>query len=133
MRQISIVWSPQGRHTALAATLDQHLLERVDAHGKHLFYCWRAAPILLQFMPRDLLTADEAADFTAFRLYLQRVRFYGNRFLRVADFEIDVLLKCLSNVYDYAGPNKLLKACRRCFQVIDPCAHAREKIISRRV
>jgi formamidopyrimidine-DNA glycosylase len=40
------VWSPQGRHTALAAALDQHLLEHVDAHGKHLFYRWRAAPIL---------------------------------------------------------------------------------------
>lgn len=40
------VWSPQGRHTALAAALDQHVLERVEAKGKHLFYCWRAAPIL---------------------------------------------------------------------------------------
>jgi endonuclease-8 len=40
------VWSPQGRHTAIAATLDQHLLERVDAYGKHLFYRWRAAPFL---------------------------------------------------------------------------------------
>ena len=40
------VWSPQGRHAALAAALDQHLLEHVDAYGKHLFYRWRAAPIL---------------------------------------------------------------------------------------
>ncbi|MDQ3810482.1 MAG: Fpg/Nei family DNA glycosylase, partial [Chloroflexota bacterium] len=40
------VWSPQGRHAALAAALDQHLLEQVDPHGKHLFYRWRAAPIL---------------------------------------------------------------------------------------
>jgi endonuclease-8 len=40
------VSSPQGRHTALAAALDQHLLEHVDAHGKHLFYCWRNAPVL---------------------------------------------------------------------------------------
>jgi endonuclease VIII len=40
------VWSPQGRHAAVAATLDQHCLERVDAYGKHLFYRWHAAPLL---------------------------------------------------------------------------------------
>jgi endonuclease VIII len=40
------VWSPQGRHTALAAALDQRLLEHVEAYGKHLFYRWRAAPLL---------------------------------------------------------------------------------------
>ena len=40
------VWSPQGRHTVLAAALDQHCLEHVEAHGKHLFYRWREAPTL---------------------------------------------------------------------------------------
>jgi endonuclease VIII len=40
------VWSPQGRHVAVAARLDQRLLEQVDAHGKHLFYRWSEAPIL---------------------------------------------------------------------------------------
>ena len=40
------VWSPQGRHTDLAAALDQHLLEHVEAYGKHLFYYWRDAPML---------------------------------------------------------------------------------------
>jgi endonuclease-8 len=40
------VASPQGRHAGLAAALDQHTLECVEAHGKHLFYRWQAAPIL---------------------------------------------------------------------------------------
>ncbi|MBV9168867.1 MAG: Fpg/Nei family DNA glycosylase [Chloroflexi bacterium] len=40
------VWSPQGRHALVAAALDQHRLEHVDAHGKHLFYHWQDAPIL---------------------------------------------------------------------------------------
>jgi endonuclease-8 len=40
------VSSPQGRHPDLAAALDGHVLEQVEAHGKHLFYTWRAAPSL---------------------------------------------------------------------------------------
>jgi endonuclease VIII len=40
------VSSPQGRHTHLAAVLDGHVLERVEAHGKHLFYDWLDAPSL---------------------------------------------------------------------------------------
>jgi endonuclease-8 len=38
--------SPHGRHAALAERLDQHVLECVQAHGKHLFYRWRGAPTL---------------------------------------------------------------------------------------
>ena len=38
--------SPQGRNVDVAAVLDGHVLERVEAHGKHLFYHWRDAPIL---------------------------------------------------------------------------------------
>lgn len=34
------IWSPQGRHTAVAARLDQRRLVQVDAYGKHLFYRW---------------------------------------------------------------------------------------------
>lgn len=40
------VTSPQGRFVDLAAQLDGHRLERVEALGKHLFYWWQAAPIL---------------------------------------------------------------------------------------
>jgi endonuclease VIII len=40
------VASPQGRHSMQAEQLDQHVLECVEAHGKHLFYRWRGAPIL---------------------------------------------------------------------------------------
>jgi endonuclease-8 len=40
------VSSPQGRNVDLAAVLDGHVLERVEAYGKHLFYHWRGAPIL---------------------------------------------------------------------------------------
>jgi endonuclease VIII len=40
------VSSPQGRQTAIAEILDNHVLEHVEAHGKHLFYDWRSAPIL---------------------------------------------------------------------------------------
>src|SRR5690242_7536019 len=40
------VWSPQGRHAALAAALDGYALEQVEAYGKHLFYLWRHGPIL---------------------------------------------------------------------------------------
>ncbi|MBV9358480.1 MAG: Fpg/Nei family DNA glycosylase [Chloroflexi bacterium] len=38
------VSSPQGRHARLAAVLDGHVLESVEAHGKHLFYDWLDAP-----------------------------------------------------------------------------------------
>ncbi|MFO7547830.1 MAG: zinc finger domain-containing protein [Acidimicrobiia bacterium] len=34
------VWSPQGRFADGAALLDGRLIERIDAHGKHLFYHW---------------------------------------------------------------------------------------------
>jgi endonuclease VIII len=40
------VSSPQGRQTAVAAVLDEQVLEQVEAHGKHLFYHWLCAPIL---------------------------------------------------------------------------------------
>jgi endonuclease-8 len=40
------VSSPQGRQTDVAAALDGHLLEQVEAVGKHLFYHWQSAPIL---------------------------------------------------------------------------------------
>ena len=40
------VWSPSGRRTKLAAQLDCYLLEHIEAHGKHLFYYWCAAPVL---------------------------------------------------------------------------------------
>jgi endonuclease-8 len=40
------VCSPQGRHTRVAAVLDGHVLERVEAHGKHLFYDWLDVPSL---------------------------------------------------------------------------------------
>jgi endonuclease-8 len=40
------VSSPQGRQADVAAVLDGHLLEHVEAHGKHLFYHWRCAPVL---------------------------------------------------------------------------------------
>jgi formamidopyrimidine-DNA glycosylase len=40
------VSSPQGRHPHLSAVLDGHVLQDVDAFGKHLFYHWRDAPIL---------------------------------------------------------------------------------------
>jgi endonuclease-8 len=40
------VTSPQGRRAAIAQILDQHVLERVEAHGKHLFYHWCGAPTL---------------------------------------------------------------------------------------
>jgi formamidopyrimidine-DNA glycosylase len=40
------VSSPQGRHPELSAVLDGHLLEQVEAYGKHLFYTWRDAPFL---------------------------------------------------------------------------------------
>jgi endonuclease VIII len=40
------VSSPQGRHVSLADALDQHVLDGVEAHGKHLFYRWREAPAL---------------------------------------------------------------------------------------
>jgi endonuclease-8 len=44
-QQVSVS-SPQGRNTDIAAVLDGHVLERVEAYGKHLFYHWRDAPIL---------------------------------------------------------------------------------------
>jgi endonuclease VIII len=40
------VSSPQGRFLSEAAALDDQLLERVEARGKHLFYHWRDAPLL---------------------------------------------------------------------------------------
>lgn len=40
------VWSPQGRFSDGAAVLDGMVLDRVDAHGKHLLYRWRGAPTL---------------------------------------------------------------------------------------
>jgi endonuclease VIII len=40
------VSSPQGRHPQLSAVLDGHVLQNVEALGKHLFYHWRGAPIL---------------------------------------------------------------------------------------
>jgi formamidopyrimidine-DNA glycosylase len=40
------VSSPQGRHPQLSAVLDGHVLQNVEAFGKHLFYHWRDAPIL---------------------------------------------------------------------------------------
>ena len=40
------VSSPQGRNGDIAAVLDGQVLEQVEARGKHLFYHWRAAPIL---------------------------------------------------------------------------------------
>jgi len=40
------VSSPQGRHPHLSALLDGHVLQNVEAFGKHLFYHWRDAPIL---------------------------------------------------------------------------------------
>jgi endonuclease-8 len=40
------VSSPQGRHPDLSAVLDGHVLEHVEAYGKHLFYTWRDAPFL---------------------------------------------------------------------------------------
>jgi endonuclease-8 len=40
------VSSPQGRNADIVAVLDKHVLERVEAAGKHLFYHWRGAPIL---------------------------------------------------------------------------------------
>ncbi len=40
------VCSPQGRRAQLAAVLDGHVLECVEAHGKHLFYDWLDAPSL---------------------------------------------------------------------------------------
>jgi endonuclease-8 len=45
-RQPVRVSSPQGRNADIAAVLDGHVLERVEAYGKHLFYHWRGAPIL---------------------------------------------------------------------------------------
>jgi len=38
--------SPQGRFAEGAAALDGRVLERVDAHGKHLLYRFRDAPVL---------------------------------------------------------------------------------------
>jgi len=40
------VSSPQGRHPELARVLDAHVLQSVQAHGKHLFYTWQDAPYL---------------------------------------------------------------------------------------
>ncbi len=44
--QLIRVTSPQGRNAEIAAVLDGRTLEQVEAHGKHLFYHWRCAPIL---------------------------------------------------------------------------------------
>lgn len=40
------VSSPQGRFADGAAVLDGRVMERVDAHGKNLFYRWEDAPTL---------------------------------------------------------------------------------------
>jgi endonuclease-8 len=44
-RKVSVS-SPQGRHPRLSAVLNGHVLQDVEALGKHLFYHWRDAPIL---------------------------------------------------------------------------------------
>jgi endonuclease VIII len=40
------VWSPQGRFAGGAAIFDGGSIERIDAHGKHLFYRWDHGPVL---------------------------------------------------------------------------------------
>ncbi len=46
-QQVLSLESPQGRFSEGCELLDGHTLERVEAHGKHLFYRWEAVPQIL--------------------------------------------------------------------------------------